>query len=150
MRDTGKLRLRLAAPLLAALVACNAQDVDSAGQGGQVAEQDLPAAFSSRDAKLQSMVHAAQADLVMRLELSKSANVEVVSAERVTWRSGALGCPMPDRGYTMVLTPGVRIILRFDGKDYEYHGNPAGAPFLCEPPGRIETPAPSSNSLDPT
>jgi len=104
------------------------------------------------DAKLQALVDIARADLLERLAPRKldAQHFKVVQAERVTWRSGALGCPMPDRGYMMVLTPGVLIRLHADGTTYEYHSTLRGPPFLCEPPGRIETPAPRDHSLDPT
>ncbi|MEM8489963.1 MAG: hypothetical protein AAF756_03980 [Pseudomonadota bacterium] len=104
------------------------------------------------DKQMRTMVEQASADLVERRgekNVSPS-DVEILYAERVTWRSSAMGCPMPDRGYKMVLTPGVRIVLRIAGKEYEYHGTRRGVPFLCEPPATIETPAPGKSSLDPT
>jgi hypothetical protein len=104
------------------------------------------------DSTLRALVDVAQADLIQRLERQKldDKNIKMVRAERVTWRSGALGCPQPDRAYKMVLAPGVLILLSAAGTNYEYHSNPGGPPFLCEPPGRIETPAPGNHSLDPT
>ena len=106
------------------------------------------------DTELQKMVKQALTDLLERQgpESFAADDVEVLVAERVTWRSGAMGCPLPDRGYPMVLRPGVRIVLRAAGADYEYHGSQRGTPFLCEPPGTIETPAPAINtpSSDPT
>jgi len=101
---------------------------------------------------MQQFVDAARADLIHRMEQDKAddLDIKVLQAERVTWRSSALGCPLPDRGYKMVLTPGILIVLRAGGTDYEYHSTLRGPPFLCEPPGRIETPAPRDNALDPT
>lgn len=104
------------------------------------------------DSTLQALVDVARADLIQRLERQQrdAQNIMVLRAERVTWRSGALGCPLPDRGYKMVLAPGVLILLGAAGTSYEYHSTLGGPPFLCEPPGRIETPAPGNHSLDPT
>ena len=104
------------------------------------------------DQKLQTLADIARTDLLERLSSKQldAEQVAVVQAERVTWRSAALGCPQPDRGYMMVLTPGVLIKLRVGKTTYEYHSTLAGPPFLCEPPGRIETPAPRNHSLDPT
>ena len=101
---------------------------------------------------LQRLVEEATADLVDRLAKQKSgpAEIRVLQADHVTWRSSAAGCPLPDRGYKMVLTPGVLIRLHADGAVYEYHSSLRGPPFLCEPPGKIETPAPGNSSLDPT
>ena len=104
------------------------------------------------DASLQALVDDARADLIQRLERQQldAQNIMMLRAERVTWRSAALGCPLPDRGYKMVLMPGVLILLRAAGINYEYHSTLRGPPFLCEPPGSIETPAPRNHSLDPT
>jgi len=102
------------------------------------------------DAGLQAMVERARADLAERQAPETDADtIELVRAERVTWRSSALGCPLPDRGYPMVLTPGVRIVLRSRGAVFEYHGSRRGTPFLCEPPATIEAPAPVSSVLNP-
>lgn len=142
-------------PILCVLVSCELHGSD----GEQPVQKSLPKperrAMSqppeTLDARLASMVAAARSDLVERQEGKLvEADIQVLVAKRVTWRSSALGCPQPDRGYKMVLTPGVRIVLRAEGVTYEFHSTPAGPPFLCEPPATIETPAPSSNSLDPT
>lgn len=104
------------------------------------------------DAGLQAMVERAVADLLERRgsENPVAADIEVLQAEHVTWRSSALGCPKPDRGYLMVLSPGVRIVLRTAGSEFEYHAARGGTPFLCEPPGTIEEPAPARSVSDPT
>ena len=137
------------------VAACSQPD----GVANEVAEQAaateekrmLPE--TSKTPKLQGLVETATTDLLARLAKQKvdAAEVKVLQAERVTWRSSAVGCPQPDRGYLMVLTPGVLIRLRAAGAVYEYHSTLRGPPFLCEPPGKVETPAPPGNStLDPT
>jgi hypothetical protein len=107
---------------------------------------------TSKHPTVQVLVDKATADLIGRLEQQKidAADVSTLQAEEVMWRSSAAGCPKPDRGYMMVLTPGVLIRLRAAGQVYEYHSTLRGPPFLCEPPARIETPAPRDSSLDPT
>ncbi len=142
-------RLRtILAPLTLALAACgpnvSSSEPDKTATGG---DPPRPQSRIQADRQLQSLVDAATADLHKRIG---DVDTRVVRAERVTWRSGALGCPQPDRGYTMALAPGALVILRANGVDYEYHSTPAGPPFLCEPPGRIETPAPGQSSMDPT
>ena len=111
-----------------------------------------PSLEKKLDATLQPLVDDARADLVQRLASQQldAQDAALLQAERVTWRSGALGCPLPDRGYMMVLTPGVLIRLRVGKITYEYHSTLRGPPFLCEPPGRIETPATGRYSQDPT
>lgn len=105
---------------------------------------------SSVNSNLQPLVNIATKDLVARLGHVDAGEIEVLRAERVTWRSAALGCPQPDQGYMMVLTPGVLIQLRTSGDTWQYHSTLRGPPFLCEPPGRIETPSPHSPELDQT
>ena len=111
-------------------------------------KQTLPE--PSKIPNLQRLVEAATADLVDRFAKQKSdpGEVKVLQADHVTWRSSAAGCPQPDRAYMMVLTPGVLIRLRAAGAVYEYHSTLRGPPFLCEPPGKIETPAPGNSSPD--
>ena len=107
---------------------------------------------------MKALIAAAQTDLIQRLEESQKQenqklgleDIKVLRATRVNWRSGALGCPQPDRAYKMVLVPGVLIELRAGETSYVYHSTLHGPPFICEPPGRIESPAPGNNSLDPT
>jgi len=116
------------------------------------AERKVPMTLTQLDPELRPMVEAAIADLRKRQgpRALAAEDIDVLRAERVTWRSNALGCRMPDRGYLMVLSPGVLIELQARGASYEYHGARKGTPFLCEPPGVVETPAPGGNSRDPT
>ncbi len=85
-----------------------------------------------------SFVESAKADLAERLGVAAS-DIDVVLIEQVTWRSSALGCPQPDRGYLDVLTAGQRAVLSHAGLEYHYHGGES--PFLCADP---ETPLPPS------
>jgi len=82
----------------------------------------------------------ATADLARRLDVDP-ADVEVVSAELVTWRDGSLGCPQPGMVYTQALVDGTRVVLEVAGRRYEYHSGGARGPFLCDHP---EPPLPSS------
>jgi hypothetical protein len=73
------------------------------------------------------------ADLAARQGVQQAA-ITTVSAEEVTWRSGAIGCPQPGFNYTQALVPGTRVILELDGTRYEYHSGGGRAIFLCENP----------------
>lgn len=141
------------AALLASFGAYAAMDLAPAKQKPlDSKDKRVPLTLKSLDASLRTMVEHAAADLIERQKpqtLSWAA-IDILRAQRVTWRSGALGCALPDRGYRMVLSPGVLIVLRAYGNEYEYHGPPRGTPFLCEAPATIETPAPASSSDDPT
>lgn len=75
-------------------------------------------------------VRSAIEDLAGRETISP-ADVEVVSVEEVVWPDSSLGCPQPGMRYRQVLQDGMRIILRANGREYDYHSGGNRAPFLC-------------------
>ena len=70
--------------------------------------------------------------------------IEVVSAERVVWRDGSLGCPQPDRAYTQALVAGYRVIVRTRGGLLDYRASLQGEPVLC-PADRAQEPLPEDS-----
>jgi hypothetical protein len=64
-------------------------------------------------------------DLAERLNIDPSV-ITVVSVEAVDWPDGCLGIQTPGVMCTMVITPGYRVILEANGKQYEYHTNTSG------------------------
>ena len=76
---------------------------------------------------------AAVVDLAERLGVALG-EIEIVSAEEVTWRDGSLGCPQPGMRYTQALVNGSRIVLRHGDREYHYHSGRGRPPFLCEQP----------------
>ena len=66
-----------------------------------------------------------RADLAARLNIDPSV-ITVVSVEAVDWPDGCLGIQTPGVMCTMVITPGYRVILEANGKQYEYHTNASG------------------------
>lgn len=85
------------------------------------------------DPALADVVESAVADLASRLKRDES-EIEVVSATRVTWPDGSIGCPQPGVMYTMALVEGSQIILGIDQRSrvFIYHAGSDGRPFLCE------------------
>lgn len=69
------------------------------------------------------------------------AEIEVVTAEAVTWPDGAAGCPQPGMMYTQALVRGYRIVLRAGGQVLNYHAGSSGGPRFC-PADRVTAPAP--------
>lgn len=69
-------------------------------------------------------------DLARRLRIS-TAEIEVVSAEELTWPDGSLGCPQPGMSYTQALVEGSKVVLRHDERVYVYHAGDDEDPFLC-------------------
>jgi len=64
--------------------------------------------------------------LAQQLQISPD-QVEVVSAEPVDWPDACLGVTSADIMCAQVITPGYRIVLSVDGKQYEYHTNGDGS-----------------------
>ncbi len=83
----------------------------------------------------QQAVTIAKEDLAKRLSINPD-QIDLVSAESVTWSNGSLGCPQPGIMYTQALVDGLRIQLRVGSRVYEYHSGGSRLPFLCEKPGR--------------
>jgi hypothetical protein len=70
--------------------------------------------------ELQALLDKAKADLTGAVGVNASA-IHVQSIEEKTWNDSALGCPQPGVAYLTVITPGYRIVLEANGKDYAYH-----------------------------
>ncbi len=81
----------------------------------------------------------AKTDLAQRLSVAATA-LTVQSAQSVDWPDASLGCPQPGTMYAQVVTPGYRVILTYEAKEYGFHGGPAGPPFLCEREDTTEPP----------
>lgn len=60
--------------------------------------------------------------------------LELVTAESVTWRDGSLGCPAPGVMYTMALVPGYHVVLRAGDEELDYRATAAGDFQVCENP----------------
>jgi hypothetical protein len=59
--------------------------------------------------------------------------VEVMSAQEVTWSDGSLGCPKPGVMYTQALVPGYQVILKAGASQYTYHAAQSGSFVECKP-----------------
>ena len=100
----------------------------------------MACAATPADDPLGRITRATLAD-ASRLSGDSLSTLEVVSAERVVWRDGSLGCPLPDRAYTQALVPGYRVVVRTRGGLLDYHASLHGEPLLC-PPDRAVDPLP--------
>jgi hypothetical protein len=58
-------------------------------------------------------------------------DISPVSVEPTQWRDTSLGCPRPGMVYAQVITPGYKIVLKAQGKEYEFHTDRAEAVVLC-------------------
>jgi hypothetical protein len=93
---------------------------------------------------LQQQIDFAISDLAQSRGVERDA-VTASTAQRVSWRSGAIGCPVPGMNYTQALVPGSLIILKVGEKQFEYHARNGGPPFYC-PADRVESPVDKSAS----
>ena len=71
--------------------------------------------------------------------------IKIITEKNVTWRDGSLGCPKEGMMYTQALVEGTLIVLRVEGRDYQYHSGQGRALFYCENP---VSPASAKSSED--
>lgn len=102
-------------------------------------------AASAPDDGLSQVTRSALADAARRSGVAADA-IRVVSAARVTWRDGSLGCPQPDLMYTQALVPGYRVVLHAAGRRLDYHAGMRGEFQLC-PAGQAQDPLPDRDRI---
>jgi hypothetical protein len=60
-------------------------------------------------------------------------DVEATAIEPVEWPDASLGCPEPGKVYAQVITPGYRIVLEVNDRQYELHTDQSGGMVvMCE------------------
>jgi hypothetical protein len=135
-------RLPLAAGVLISMLGCS--PAENASPSQVPAARTAPATpdhaqLAGGQAGLQQAIVAARQDLAGRRGIDVD-SIQVLEADSVNWRSGAIGCPQSGVYYTQALVPGYRLLLQAGFEVFTYHSRRGGDPFLC-PPGRAETPA---------
>jgi hypothetical protein len=106
---------------------------DGADEGADDAEADEPTDAGEAAVTLEGATEVAVADLAATAGVDED-EIEVISAEEVTWADGSLGCPEPGEMYTQALVPGYRIVLGVAGDEVAYHGAAGTPPFRCDDP----------------
>lgn len=94
---------------------------------------------------LRTVVDAVLADAATRSGRPVE-ELEVISAESVTWSDGSLGCPQPGMMYTQALVPGYRILVQAGDQRYDYHGSVRGGFALC-PAGQAIDPVSRADAI---
>lgn len=94
-----------------------------AGQSHPLVPTGAPAEVP--EAKWKALV----ADLAAR---GVSGEPTLVTAERVEFANGSLGCPQPGMSYTQALVDGYRVIVRADDRTFDYRFGRGDDPLLCE------------------
>ena len=139
-RRSGTLWLLVAA--LAIVAGCAASPGDDGVPGGGESStsavpsrsfEALPQPSASGDGIPPDLLNRVIADAASGAGVDRS-DIEVVTAEAVTWSDGSLGCPEPGMMYTQALVPGYRVVLEIDGEQLHFHSGPSGEFSLCEDP----------------
>ena len=67
--------------------------------------------------------------------------VTVISAEKVRFNDGSLGCPQPGVQYTQAQVDGMRVVVEAGGRRYDYRFGTGDTAQLCERavPGAIRS-----------
>lgn len=86
-----------------------------------------------------SILSAARSDLASKLDID-AGSIEVREAASVLWSDGSLGCARPGEIYTQAEVPGYRIVLEYEGRQYDYRATERGYLFLCELPTLLQRP----------
>ena len=140
--------LDLRPPLLVTLGWLSALMVGCAAAGDSTPSASVPASASSRSfaavpqpSASAGGVSGVPADLLSAVmeEAASGAGidpseVEVITADAVTWNDGSLGCPEPGMSYTQALVPGYRVILEIEGEELAFHRDASGEFRFCEEP----------------
>lgn len=85
-----------------------------------------------------AMVAAIRADAERRGGVP-AGQLRVLETRGVTWRDGALGCPLPDTVYAQALVPGWRLLVVAGGQTLHYHASGDGQWLLC-PAEQVQEP----------
>ncbi len=92
------------------------------------------------DPAIEHLVSLVKKNLAERLHIDTN-SITLVKAVEVTWPDAALGCPSPGKVYAEVETPGYKIQLKADNKEYSYHTDRAEQFILCSVPNRDQAPS---------
>lgn len=76
-------------------------------------------------------VASAIADLMQRTDVAPE-EITLVTVEAQEWSDASLGCPQEGYMYAQVITPGYKIVLEAQGKEYNYHTDSASTVVLCQ------------------
>jgi hypothetical protein len=78
---------------------------------------------------LTEQIERVRQDLSKRLKIDADV-IRVTSVEPTEW-GGSLGCPAPERVYTLAIMPGYRLTLEAQGQRYVYHADRTDQFVLC-------------------
>lgn len=131
--------------LLVALAGCSGGTVSTPSEEPTPSSSAPTPSASASVSGIPSIVSPARWAAIEKDLLSRGvdATPALVSAEAVTWRDGALGCPRPGMQYTQALVDGMQVIVEAGGQQYDYRFGTGDTPRLCRPqrPGASTRPS---------
>lgn len=137
-----KLLVLGAALALAAMVACEADETDSAPEEPANSPTVVSGAPAGTD-KASTVVDAVDADARIEAAAREFLAAEVGegafdlrSAEGMQWSDASLGCPEDGSFYAQVITPGYKLVFDLDGTLYPVHSNGDGSHMVICGDGR--------------
>ena len=93
----------------------------------------------------QATLAAMRSDAALRAGVPAQ-DLQLESAQAVTWRDASLGCPHPGMSYAQVLVPGWRVRFVAAQKRLDYHVGRRGNWLRC-PAERAQEPLPASPAV---
>jgi hypothetical protein len=120
------------------LAACAAPGGASESPRGQLPSEQPSSPPSPSEPQVsgevpQQLLDQIERDLATKAAVEVAA-IQVIEIKSVTWNDGSLGCPEPGKFYTQALVPGLQVILRVNGSDFDYRASERGDFRLCENP----------------
>jgi hypothetical protein len=118
---------------VATRVAVLAQEVDATATAvwGEIAARTSLPPELKPPAEAREAVRLAIEDLVKKLGVPAS-TIRLLRVETVEWSDTSLGCPKEGMMYAQVITPGFRVVLWAQEREYQYHTDAGRFVVLCE------------------
>jgi hypothetical protein len=92
------------------------------------------------------LLEAIQSDLASRTGAS-SGEIIVLRDQAMVFNDGSLGCPQPGMFYTQAPVNGYWVVLKVEGKEYDYRASESGYFLLCENGGLPSIQPPGSEPI---
>lgn len=140
---TPRIVIAVLAGLLAVATACSIQGPGADPTAGASPQRPVPSEPAgepapSEDEPLTGEVPAEILERIVEDAAERAdadiGDVEIMTAEAVTWSDGSLDCPEPGMMYTQALVDGYHVILDAAGTELDYRVTTDGTFRLCESP----------------
>ena len=133
--------------MLAACAGQRAEETESPADASDPSDSSRPpssmivpsASTDPEGAVPEALLNEILADAAERAGVAAD-ELEVITAEAVTFNDGSLGCPEPGMAYTQALVDGYHVVVRAPSGDLDYRAAGLGGFRFCADPGSTGTP----------